>query len=279
MRAAPITTDRGLRLVTLAVLVAAVLQLACASASAQQLARMSAAFGDGARLGGTTSVGVKVAVTPGLPMVTEVRLLTPSGIDLSSSELGMATCSRPPSALSEVMNRLKHDVCPANALMGTGRATAELRFDLEAGEVFDGAARLALYAGESVDDKPGLLVIADAFRPIRTQLTYQGYLYIPPPQFGVGLAIDVRPIPQPPFGAPLALSAFRITIGEPSLTYVKTDAGRRVSYHPRGIPLPQACPTGGFHFRVLLRLEDRRRLTADTRVPCPRAGGRRAAVA
>jgi hypothetical protein len=273
MRAAPITTDRRPRLVPLVVLAAALLLAACAPARAQELVRMSAGFGDGARLGETTSIGVKVAVVARMPLVTEVRLLTPSGIDLSSSELGMATCAQPKSVLEEVMNSVRHRLCPGNALLANGRAKAELRFGPSPEEIYDGAARLALYAGQPVGDKPGLLVVADAYRPIRTQLFYSGYLYIPPPQYGVGLAIDVKPIPQPPFRAPLALASFGFTIGAPSLTYVKTEDGRRVPYHPRGIPLPRKCPAGGFRFRVVMRLQDdARRPTADARVPCPRAG-------
>lgn len=284
MRRAPTTTEPAPRVVVVAVALALLLLAAAAPARAQQLARVSASFGDGARLGAPTSIAIEVAVAPGLAKVSEVRVLTPAGLDLVSSELGMATCAQPKAVVLKVMDRARRDPCPGNALMGTGQARAELRFDYE--EIFDGAARIALYSGDTVEDKPGLVVIADSYRPIRSQLTYEGYLYVPPPGFGLGLAIRVRPVPRPPFDAPVALSSFGITIGDPSLTYVKTEGGRRVAYHPRAIPLPRECPAGGFHFRVKLRLADAltgealggQQLTADTRVPCPRAGGRRAAA-
>ena len=194
--------------------------------------------------GATTSLDIRLRVAPGLPMVTEVRILTPAGIDLSSSGLGLAMCRRPQQLITTVMNAVDRRPCPVNALMGTGAATAELRFDPE--EIFDGAAQLAVYSGESVADKPGLVVVADANRPVRTQLTYRGYLYIPPPEFGVGMAIQVLPVPQPPFGAPVALSSFRLVVGLPDLRYVRKAGGRSVSYHPRAIPLPALCPARGF---------------------------------
>ncbi|WP_445148687.1 hypothetical protein [Baekduia sp. Peel2402] len=253
-------------------LVAAFVALAAAPApaavpSAPPPIRFSVAFGDGARLSAATSLLIRLAMAPGLPPVTEVRLFTPSGIDLSSSELGLATCKRPALALLSVMNLVDRTPCPGNALMGSGRALAELRFDPE--EVYDGVARLALYSGESVGDKPGLYVIADTSRPIRTQLTYNGYLYVPPPGFGIGMAIQVRPIPQPPFGAPVALSSFRMVVGASDLRYVETVRGQPVSFHPRTVPLPARCPAEGFRFRAVVRLEGGRRLTKDAFVPCP----------
>lgn len=235
--------------------------------------RFSIAFGDGARLGSATSMAVRVGVAPGQDPVTEVRILTPAGIDLSSSGLGMATCARPEPEFIAVMNSVTHGPCPGNALMGTGVATAELRFD--PAEIFGGAAQLALYSGESVGDKPGLIVIADAYRPIRTQLIYRGYLYIPPPGFGVGMAIQVKQVLRPPFGAPVALSTFQLVVGSSDLRYVRTTRGRLVSYHPRGIPLPAKCPAEGFRFRVIVRLAkpdgqpDGPRFSEDAIVPCP----------
>jgi hypothetical protein len=58
-------------------------------------------------------------------------------------------------------------------------------------------------------------------------------------------------------------------VGAASLRYAKTFHGRRVSYRPRAIPLPVACPAGGFRFRAIVRLADGERLTEDAMVPCP----------
>lgn len=241
---------------------------ASAGASTPPLLRFSVTLGDGARLGASTAVTLSLRVSNRLPPVTEVRLLTPPGIDLNDSGLGLATCARPEAELRDVMHAVVHQLCPVNALMGTGTATAQLRFDPL--EVYSAQARLALYAGATVADNPGLLVVADAFRPVRTQLSYRGYLYVPPPGFGLGMALEVPPIPDPPFGAPVALSTFRLTVGGPSVRYVRTVHGVRASYQPRAIPLPRSCPPAGFRFRAILRFTGGQRVVADAHAACPR---------
>lgn len=229
--------------------------------------RFSVALGENARLGHSTSLRLALRVSDQLPPATEVRMLTPAGIDLNDSGLGLATCLRPEAELRDVMHVVVHQPCPGNALMGTGRATAQLRFDPL--EVYSAEAQLNLYAGRSVADKPGLLVIADAFRPVRTQLSYRGYLYVAPPGFGLGMALQVLPIPDPPFGAPVALSTFRLTVGGAGLRYVRSAHGLRTLYRPRAIPLPRSCPAGGFRFRAIVRFADGQRLVEDARAACP----------
>jgi hypothetical protein len=276
MRRAPTTSERPVlraarraaALVLLALLTAPA-AAAAAGPTAPDPIRFTAALGVGARLGGTTSLAIGLAVQPGLPLVTEVRVLTPAGIDLSTSGLGMATCERSEQAFLQVWNPFRHHLCPENSLMGVGRANAELRFDPD--EVFDGAARIALYSAGSVGDKPGLLILANAVRPVRLQLSYRGYIYVPPPGFGVGIALQVNPIPRPPFNAPVALSSFRLVVGDDSIRYVRTSAGHRESYAPRTVPLPHACPAKGFRFRAIVRLLDGRRLQDDAVVRCPPA--------
>jgi hypothetical protein len=207
-----------------------------------------------------------MAIAPGLPPITEVRLLTAAGVDLSTTGLGMETCSRPAVEVDEVMNKARHHLCPVNSLLAVGRATAELRFDPDV--VYSGTGRLALYSGDSLGDQPGLFAIADSYRPLRTQLTYRGYFYIPPPGFGLGIALKVIPIPSPPFGAPVALASFRIAVGGPAIRYVRWAHGRRVYYHPRAVRLPSSCPKGGLRFRAIVRLADGRRLQADATARC-----------
>src|SRR4051794_37246490 len=102
----PITTERAVRLIALVV---AFVALAAAPANAAvpdapPPMHFSVAFGDGARLGAATSLTIGLGVAPGLLPVSEVRLFTPSGVDLSSSELGMATCKRPALQILSVMN-------------------------------------------------------------------------------------------------------------------------------------------------------------------------------
>ncbi|WP_272474541.1 hypothetical protein [Baekduia alba] len=222
-------------------------------------------FGDGARLGHDTSLAFAVSVSPKLTPVTELRLLTSAGIDLTSSGLGAASCRRPADEIAAVMNPVAQNPCPANSLMGTGSAQAALLVE----PAIDGAASLELHAGASVDDKPGLVVIANTYNPARFHLTYQGYLYIPPPGFGIGVAIRIPQIPQLPFGAPIALSHLQLVLGGPGISYTKRSHGRVMRYHPSGVPLPRRCPKAGFRFRLILRFADGGRSAVDDVVRCP----------
>jgi hypothetical protein len=255
----------------LAVLSALILAMPCAVASAAGVpARFAVDFGYDARLGHVTPMTLDVWIDPSLPPLTEFRLLTPAGISLIDSKLGATTCRRPESEISLVMNPVRHARCPGNSLMGTGVATAGLVLS-EAQTIF-GAARISLHAGPTVDGKPGLLVTADTYNPARIQLTYAGYLYVPPEPFGLGMAIKVPPIPHPPLGAPVALSTLNLTVGSEDITYRRNVHGRSASYHPGGIPLPATCPAGGFHFRALMRFsESPIRLSVDSFAPCPPA--------
>jgi len=248
----------------------AALCVASSSAAASvEPARFSVEFSRGVRLGEETAISLDLRLDPDLPALTEFRMLTPARLSLSDSRLGAASCSSTEAEIKRVMAPSRHPGCPANSLMGTGRATATARLLLTDDEWFAGAAVIALHAGAPVAGKPGLLVTADTFNPVRMQLTYAGYLYVPPPSFGLGLAILVPPIPRPPFEAPVALSTMQLTVGRPSITYYRSSRGRRIAYHPGGIPLPDSCPRDGFRFRAILRFADSSRRAVDALVPCP----------
>jgi hypothetical protein len=257
----------------LAVLLAIGCSMAPCAAIAATPVQFAVGFAGDARLGQETAMTLRLGVEHGLPPVTEFRLLTPAGLTLSDSRLGAASCRRPPVEILQVMGPVQQRRCPANSLLGTGTATADLLLSAE--QTIFGAAKVELHAGGEIADKPGLLVSVDTYNPARMQLTYGGYLYVPPEPFGLGMAILVPAIPRPPFGAPVALSTLRLTVGRRSLTYYKMVHGRRTSYHPGGIPLPDACPRGGFRFRAILRFADASRRETDAIAPCPPAHARR----
>jgi hypothetical protein len=245
----------------------AIVATAPASAVASSPVGLKMAFGDDARLGASTSMSLALRVDSSLAPVTEVRLLTPAGVRLTSSRLGAASCRRPAQEVARVLGPVVHAPCPINSLIGSGSASADLRLSEE--ETIAGAADIELRAGATVDAKPGLIVIANTYNPVRMQLTYAGYLYVPPAPFGVGLAIKVLPIPKGPFGAPVALSRLHLVVGGRGIIYYKSVHRRRLAYHPGGVPLPGSCPRGGFRFRVVLRFADATRRAVDDVVRCP----------
>jgi hypothetical protein len=229
--------------------------------------RFAVKFADGARLGDDAPMILDLHIDRRLPPVTEFRLLTPPSLTLANSRLGAVACRRPQAAIVRVMGPGGQGRCPANSLLGVGTATASLLLNED--QTLFGAATVELHAGAPVGDKPGLLITADTYNPIRIQLTYAGYLYVPQGPFGLGMAILVPAIPKPPFGAPVALSSLRLTVGGPSIRYYRSVHGRRRSYRPGGIPLPGACPRNGFRFRAIVRFADATRRSVDALASCP----------
>lgn len=253
------------------------LALAClpAAATADQPVTLSAAFGSGARLGGQAPLHMGLDIDVGrVPFrATEIRLLAPAGIDIGG--LGVATCRIAPATLVDVLLSRNPEVpCPRNAVIGSGTATAALLFDPEEPAI-QGDADITLYSGVPLDARPGLLVVARTSNPVATQLAYAGRLSPAARPFGLELAVDVREPKEPPFGADIALTRMRVTIGGNGLVYTRPIPGGRAYYRPGGVGLPSRCPRGGLRFRAGLRFSDGSQRAAETRVPCPPPMGRR----
>jgi hypothetical protein len=248
-------------------LAAALALAAPGGAAAHSAVTFRASLGEGARLGHSTALTVSGTVDPELTPLASLRILTPAGIDLASSGLGIASCHRPADEIAAVMiPPASPTPCPRDSVMGTGAANAALLVEPHV----SGTATLTLHAADTVADKPGLVVIADTYNPARFHLVYQGYLYVPPAQFGVGVAILIPQIPSLPFGVPIALTRFRLNIGDPHILYDKRVHGRTVRYRPRSVTLPSRCPRGGLRFRLIARFADGARRQADAVAPCPR---------
>lgn len=245
----------------------AALALAAPGGAAAKEVTFHASLGGAARLGHSTALTLSGTVDPELTPLASLRILTPAGIDLASSGLGIASCHRPAQEIAAVMiPPASPTPCPQDSVMGTGSANAALLVEPRVG----GAATLTLHSADTVGDKPGLVVIADTYNPARFHLVYQGYLYVPPAQFGVGVAILVPQIPTLPFGVPIALTHFRLNIGDPHILYDKRVHGRTVRYRPRSVTLPRHCPRGGLRFRLIARFANGARRQADAVVACPR---------
>lgn len=253
------------------------LVLAClpAAATADQSVRLHAGFGSGARLGGQgpLQMGLDIDKRRMPVRATEIRLFAPAGIDIGG--LGVATCRIAPVALVEVLLSSRPEVpCPRNAVIGSGTATAALLFDPEEPAI-RGDADITLYSGEPQDDRPGLLVVARTSNPVATQLAYAGRLSPAARPFGLELAVDVREPKEPPFGADIALTRMRVTIGGDGLVYTRPVSGGRVFYRPGGVGLPHRCPRRGLRFRAELRFANGGHHAVEARVPCPPPMGRR----
>jgi hypothetical protein len=88
--------------------------------------------------------------------------------------------------------------------------------------------------------------------------------------FGSQLSASVPPIPSVPNGPDVSVVSVKATIGPEHLTYYKHVHGRRVSFHPQGVDVPEHCPRGGFPFAAEFTFQDGSHTTASTKIACPK---------
>jgi hypothetical protein len=251
----------------------AVLGLVCGApvvtAAAAPAVSFTVAFDRGAQPGGSTAltVDLKIDVARFPTPVTQLRLLMPRGLEITSSGLGLATCAPPSSTFADVLigGRGLRD-CPKNAVLAHGTVTAAILLSAQRTIPADGV--VTLFAGAPRGDRPGLVAYVVPRHPVRAQLAYGGQLFSAPPPFGVGMQIDVPPIRDNPLNAPVALTGMHLGIGAQDVVYRRHAHGKVVKYRPGGVPLPERCPRGGFRFRALLRFADGRRASRDAAVGC-----------
>lgn len=244
---------------------------ATAAAKKPSPVSFTAKLGSEARRGGHGSLSLRIAINPKRlnATMTQLRVYTPSALDLALSGLGLDECSVARERFAEVMVSTPVPVtCPGNALLATGSARAELRFSTDEVLLAEGAVHL--YAGASSTRDPGLVTIVESRHPVATQLLYSGSLFDAPRPYGIGIRIRTPPLPAMPLDATTAITRMALTIGSPGIVYTRRDGGYTVRYQPAAIPIPRSCPKRGFRFRAELRFRDAPRQWATAYARCPR---------
>lgn len=228
-------------------------------------------FDSRARLGGHAAIRMQLQVDDrevASPAI-DIQLFTPSGLDITSSDLGLETCRLPQASITNVLaGSASQQPCAANGLLGHGTATAMLRFTPDEVPIA-GSANVHLYSGDTQRNRPGLTIFVAALNPVSTGLAYTGYLFNAKRPFGIGMKLQLPLIPSPPFGATVSLARLDMTIGARDIVYTERRRGKLVRYHPQGLGLPTRCPRAGFPFRVQLGFANGSRRTVTTRVRCP----------
>jgi hypothetical protein len=238
---------------------------AAASAATTETAKLQASFSPN-RLGASTTIGFgfSIATSEGLapPPLTNISLHMPAGMNYTSTTLGLAICT------PATLQRVGPSGCSPNARLGYGNATVEVPFGTGAGKELP---EIQAWMGPPNNGNMVVLFYANGQTPVYAQLVFGGEVLPSTGIFGSQLTTIVPPIPSVPNGPDVSIVSVKATIGPERLVYYKRVHGRRVAFHPRGIAVPEHCPSGGFPFSADFAFQDDSSTSASATVPCPPA--------
>jgi hypothetical protein len=215
------------------------------------------------RLGhGTTIVfGFQIAgggETP--PPLTALDLRYPSDLGIALSGLGLDTCS------PETLQTAGPQACPADSLMGSGSAFAEIPFGPQ---LVQESTAVTIVRAPSENGHLALLIHAAGASPVIANIVFPALLLPSTAPFGERLRADVPLIPSLPGAPDVAMVSMHATLGPKGIVYNERVGRTTVSYRPNGILLPDRCPHGGFPFAATFAFLDGTHAIARTNVPCP----------
>ena len=253
------TARRAIRLLAATALCAAV----CGSASAAQSVTLHATLTP-EHLGRSTTIGFSFTIaTPTHevpPPLTSAEISYPVELAFALSELGLATCS--PGTL-EVFGA---EGCPPNSLMGYGTALAEIPIGPT---IVHESAQVTIMRATNQGGHLALLIFVNAPSPVSGQITFPGLVLPAPTPYGGLLDMSIPLVTSLPGGPDVAVVQFRSTLGPLHLHYREHVHGRVVEYEPKGVPLPDKCPHGGFRFLARFAFQNGSHSQAAATVPCP----------
>jgi len=194
------------------------------------------------------------------PPMTSMDLRMPAGVGYATTTLGLALCD-PAALLAKGLAG-----CPPNSRLGYGSALVEVPFGTGDGHEIP---EVQAVAGPSATGNMVVLFYADGLYPVSAQLTFAGEVLPDSGPFGSQLQTNVPLVTSVPGGPDVSIVSVQTTIGPSHLTYYKHLHGRLVSFHPRGVSVPERCPRGGFPFAARFGFGDGSNTTAQTTVPCP----------
>jgi hypothetical protein len=236
---------------------------ACGTASAAPSVTLKATLtpeqlGHGTTIGFSFRVAAPANQVP--PPLTSAEISYPVELAFALSELGLATCS------TGTLEIFGAEGCPANSVMGYGTALAEIPIGpTPASET----AQVTIIRATNQSGHLALLIYANAPSPVSGQFVFPALVLPATAPYGGRLAMNIPFITSLPEGPDVAVVQFRSTLGPLHLRYHEHIHGHVVAYKPKGVPLPNKCPHGGFRFAAKFAFQNGSHSKATATVPCP----------
>jgi hypothetical protein len=261
---AGVTRNARLCVVTFALCVTLV---ASTPAVGRQLVRLKIGFRPD-KLGASTTIGVtfQIASSLGLPSaLVGMRMSMPKGVDLSTTNLGIALC-RPTALETEGVAG-----CSPNSIMGRGKARVAVPIG---GSISYEWGNVTIFMGPASQHHTTLLYFADGSTPVSAEIVFTGRLLPGRGQFGGVLDTQIPLVASLPNAPDVSIRFVHVTFGPEGLRYYKRRHGKMVAYKPEGVHVPSRCPRGGFPFAAVFSFADGSDVSTTTAVPCPSPASR-----
>jgi hypothetical protein len=213
--------------------------------------------------GTTIHFGFQVTAPDGRvpPALTMVDVRYPGDLGIALSGLGISTCR--PSELEDP----ESGRCPPNSRMGYGTAIAEIPIGPL---ILYEEVKISVYRAPTQAGHLALIFYADGNTPVDAEIFFLGFILPTDGPFGGDISLHIPLVPSLPGAPDVAVVKLQTTLGPQRLTYYENVRGKKVSYHPKGILLPNDCPRGGFPFAASFTFLDGSHSNAGYNIPCPR---------
>jgi hypothetical protein len=234
-----------------------------AGAWAAETTRLNVAFNP-YKLGADTTISstFEISTTNGqLPSPpTKFNLQFPASLVFSTSGLGLSICN------SATLETEGVSGCPPDSVIGLGSALVEVPVGPEPVQE---KSQLTVLKGPPQGEQAGVLIYADGETPVSAQVLFQGSMLESSRTFGELLETNLPLIPSVPGAGDALVLETKLSIGSVGLTYYENEHSHTMPYHPRGIEVPEKCPSGGFQFGLTMQFADGSTVVAKHTIPCP----------
>jgi hypothetical protein len=250
---------RAIRLLATTLLCASAYPTATAAQSVTLHATLTPEqLGHGTTIGFSFKIAAPANQVP--PPLTSAEISYPVELAFALSELGLATCSTRTLEVFGVAG------CPPNSLMGYGTALAEIPIGPS---IASERAQVTIMRATNQAGHLALLIYVNAPSPVSGQIAFPGRILPATAPYGGLLEMSIPLVTGLPEGPDVAVVQFRSTLGPLHLHYREHVHGHVIEYEPKGVPLPDKCPRGGFQFSARFAFQNGSHSKATTAVPCP----------
>lgn len=213
------------------------------------------------KLGAPTNISAntKLAYSTSVPVpISNIGAYGPAGLGFDVK--GTGTCNK------AALESEGPSACPADSRIGFGGGVGLVEI---AQEFIKEPFTFNLFLAPDEHGQFVILVYVNAVSPVSLQLVLVAKEAHGSGPYGLGVTLEVPPIPTLPGAAYASVESTYLTVGSQKVAYYHKLDGHQKLVHVKGLIVPKSCPRSGFPFIVTLSFLDGTQATDKYSVPCP----------